>query len=45
MSKEQCECAVIGGGISGLATAYYLHKHGCDVRLLEKEATVGGCRR
>jgi len=45
MSEEHCECAVVGGGVSGLATAFYLHKHGCDVRLLEKETTVGGCMR
>ncbi len=45
MSEQYCECVVIGGGVSGLSTAFYLHKHGCDVRLLEKEATVGGCMR
>lgn len=45
MSEQHCECAVVGGGVSGLATAFYLHKYGCDVRLLEKEATVGGCMR
>lgn len=42
---ENCDYAVIGGGISGLATAWYLHKAGQRVRLLEKEASVGGCIR
>ncbi len=45
MSKESCEIAVIGGGISGLAAAWYLHRGGRDVVLLEKDETVGGCTR
>ena len=32
---------IIGGGIAGCATAYYLAKKGQRVTLLEKEATVG----
>ena len=33
---------IVGGGISGLATAYYLAKTGLPVRLIEKEAKLGG---
>ncbi len=34
--------AVIGAGISGLSTAYYLKKQGFEVVVLEKEGSVGG---
>jgi len=34
--------AVVGGGISGLVTAYYLLKKGYQVTLFEKEAELGG---
>ncbi len=34
---------VIGGGISGLATAWFLKSHGRDVRVLEAGAEPGGC--
>ncbi|MBI3006141.1 MAG: protoporphyrinogen oxidase, partial [Ignavibacteriales bacterium] len=33
---------VIGAGISGLATAWWLHKQGVDVLVLEKNSHVGG---
>jgi protoporphyrinogen/coproporphyrinogen III oxidase len=33
---------IVGGGISGLATAYYLGKAGLPVRLIEKEPKLGG---
>ena len=36
---------VIGGGISGLTTAYWLHKNGHDVTVLEKETRAGGSIR
>lgn len=36
---------VIGGGISGLTVAYWLHKGGVDVTILEKEARPGGAIR
>lgn len=39
MSKSVC---IIGGGISGLGTAYRLKKQGVEVVLLEKNSTVGG---
>ncbi|RUM45148.1 MAG: protoporphyrinogen oxidase [Desulfurobacterium sp.] len=34
--------AVIGGGISGLSTAFYLKRGGADVTVFEKEERVGG---
>ncbi len=37
--------AVIGGGISGLATAFYLKMKGVDVELFEKEKRLGGKMR
>ncbi|MEX0721777.1 MAG: protoporphyrinogen oxidase [Balneolaceae bacterium] len=33
---------VLGGGISGLATAWFLHKAGISFKLFEKEARTGG---
>ncbi len=36
---------IIGGGISGLASAYWLHKNGLDVTVLEKETRAGGSIR
>ncbi|MBI4715178.1 MAG: protoporphyrinogen oxidase [Nitrospirae bacterium] len=36
---------VIGGGISGLATAYWMARKGMDVTLLERENRAGGCIR
>ena len=31
------EVCIIGGGITGISTAYYLSKHGIDVTVLEKD--------
>ena len=45
MNRQNCEYVVIGGGVSGLATAWYLRKAGREVRLLEKNPAVGGCMR
>jgi len=36
---------VVGGGISGLATAWFLHQAGRDVRILESGPEVGGSIR
>jgi oxygen-dependent protoporphyrinogen oxidase len=33
---------IIGGGISGLSTAYYIAKSGLPVTLIEREAELGG---
>ncbi|WP_456420310.1 protoporphyrinogen oxidase, partial [Thermovibrio sp.] len=37
--------AVIGGGISGLSTAFYLKRGGAEVKVFEKEKRVGGKMR
>ena len=43
MSQTQVfDYAVIGGGISGLATAYYLEQAGFRVQVLEADARLGG---
>ena len=34
--------AVIGAGVMGLATAYYLSKSGYEVTVLESEKDIGG---
>lgn len=36
------EVTIIGAGISGLTTAYFLFKSGVPVRILEKQSRVGG---
>lgn len=36
------EVTVIGAGISGLATAYFLQQRGVPVRIIEKQSRVGG---
>ncbi|MBI4041686.1 MAG: protoporphyrinogen oxidase [Deltaproteobacteria bacterium] len=36
------ECVVIGGGISGLSSAFFLKRSGRDVALYEKSDRVGG---
>ncbi len=40
--KSSASVVIIGGGISGLATAWWLHKTGVAVKVLERENEVGG---
>lgn len=35
--KEECDVCIIGGGITGITTAYYLSKAGKNVIILEKD--------
>lgn len=37
--------AIIGGGVSGLATAYYLNRRGIESILIEKSSRLGGLIR
>lgn len=39
----QVDVIVVGGGLSGLTTAYYLNKAGVRLKVLERETVVGGC--
>lgn len=39
---EKVEVVIVGGGLSGLATAYELKKAGISYRILEREPRVGG---
>lgn len=40
--KQQHEIVVIGAGLTGLSTAFHLHRQGRDVVILEKADHVGG---
>lgn len=42
-NSTTADFAIIGGGISGLATAWFLQDAGFSVQLFEKNARVGGC--
>ncbi|MGG7176738.1 FAD-dependent oxidoreductase [Clostridium paraputrificum] len=42
-SSEECDCAVIGGGIAGLTTAYLLSKKGKKVKLVDANEIGYGC--
>ncbi|UCF92885.1 MAG: FAD-binding oxidoreductase [Desulfobacterales bacterium] len=42
MQKESADVVVIGGGVRGLVTAYYLSKAGVDVAVLEKRFVGAG---
>lgn len=43
--KSKKRIAILGGGIAGLSSAYYLKKNGFDVRVFEKQAYYGGLAR
>lgn len=38
----QCDVCIVGGGLNGIATAYFLAKQGKDVVLLEKDTLLAG---
>lgn len=40
---DDLDFAILGGGISGLATAWFLQEHGHSVKVFEKSPRVGGC--
>lgn len=40
--EETCSIAIIGGGLVGVAVAWYLAKAGCDVALVERGTLAGG---
>lgn len=44
-SKESCDIAIIGAGITGLTLAYRLQQAGLSVLVLEKRASFGGVIR
>jgi len=37
-----CRYAIVGGGISGLAAAWYLQQRGAQTHIIEREAELGG---
>jgi oxygen-dependent protoporphyrinogen oxidase len=43
--KKSPRVVVVGGGISGLTTAYWLRRSGIEVTVLEREASPGGTMR
>src|SRR5690554_2417053 len=42
MKKENIKVAIVGAGLTGLTTAYYLKKAGIDSRVFERENRPGG---
>jgi len=43
--NKQTDIIIIGGGVSGLATAYWLRQRGYSLQVLEKDDQVGGSIR
>jgi D-amino-acid dehydrogenase len=43
MSRSPRHVAVVGGGVIGVASAYYLARAGCAVTLVERDAVGMGC--
>ena len=41
-ANDRADVIVIGGGVSGLSVAYWLHKQGIGVQVLERDREVGG---
>ena len=39
---EETEVTVIGAGLTGLTTAYWLKRHGVNVRVVETDSRIGG---
>ncbi|MEL7337516.1 MAG: FAD-dependent oxidoreductase, partial [Planctomycetota bacterium] len=42
MNADSSQVVVIGGGLAGLTTAFYLHRQGIRTTLLESSARLGG---
>lgn len=42
MKKENIKVAIVGAGLTGLTTAFYLKKAGIDFRIFEREDRPGG---
>lgn len=42
MNKKDTNIAIIGAGLTGLTTAYYLKKYGFNIHIFEKEDKAGG---
>ncbi len=42
MPKDKYDAIIVGGGISGLTTAYFLKKGGLNPLIIEKKSTPGG---
>jgi monoamine oxidase len=42
MIKDSCDVLLIGGGLSGLATAYYLRDSGLSIKIIESRKRLGG---
>ena len=43
MSTEKRKVIIIGGGVIGTASAYYLNQSGWDVQVIEKNKHASGC--